>query len=108
MLDLNYVRDNLEQVKSALAKRGMSPDALEDFAQADAQRRRVIGESDELNAKRNAASREIGALMKAGKREEADARRKEVAELKERIAFNSDRKSTRLNSSHGYISYAVF
>src|SRR2546425_638794 len=86
MLDLNYVRDNLEQVKSALAKRGMSPDALEDFAQADAQRRRVIGESDELNAKRNAASREIGALMKAGKREEADARRKEVAELKERIA----------------------
>ena len=86
MLDLNYVRDNLEQVKAALEKRGAPPVALEDFAQADAERRRVIAESDELNAKRNTASREIGALMKDGKREEADARRKEVGELKDRIA----------------------
>ena len=86
MLDLNYVRDNLEQVKTALARRGTAPAALEDFAQADAERRRVIAESDELNAKRNTASREIGALIKEGKREEGDARRKEVGELKERIA----------------------
>ena len=85
MLDLNFVRDNLEQVKSALGKRGAAPLALEDFARADAERRRVIAESDELNAKRNTASREIGALMKDGKREEVDARRKEVGELKGRI-----------------------
>jgi seryl-tRNA synthetase len=86
MLDLSYVRDNLEQVKAALAKRGGAPAALDDFAQADAERRRVIAESDELNARRNTASREIGALMKDGKREEADARRKEVNEVKEHIA----------------------
>jgi seryl-tRNA synthetase len=86
MLDLNYVRDNLELVKAALAKRHMPAGALEDFARADAERRRVIGESDELNARRNHASREIGALMKEGKREEGDARRKEVGELKDRIA----------------------
>src|SRR6185295_14130816 len=86
MLDLNYVRDNLELVKAALEKRGGRPEALEDFAQADVERRRVIGESDELNARRNTASREIGALMKEGKREEGDARRKEVGELKDRIA----------------------
>src|SRR5204862_949738 len=49
------------------------------------ERRRVIAESDQLNAQRNAASRAIGALMKQGKREDADARRKEVNELKERI-----------------------
>src|SRR6185295_2935743 len=42
--------------------------------------------SDQLNAARNTASREIGGLMKDGKRDEADARRKEVNELKERIA----------------------
>ena len=86
MLDLNFVRENLDVVKGALEKRGMPATALEDFAQADAARRRVIAESDELNARRNTASREIGALMKAGKKEEGDARRQEVSQLKDRIA----------------------
>jgi len=86
MLDLNYVRENLEKVRAALRTRGVAPEALNDFAAADAERRRIIAESDQLNATRNAASREIGALMKEGKREEAEGRRKEVNELKERIA----------------------
>src|SRR5258706_15894773 len=86
MLDLNYVRENLEKVKAGLQSRGVAPEALDTFADADAERRRIIAESDQLNAARNTASREIGALMKEGKREEADARRKEVNELKERIA----------------------
>ena len=71
MLDLNYVRENLESVRAALAKRSMPGAALDDFAQADAERKRAIAESDQLNAERNTASREIGALMKAGKKEEA-------------------------------------
>src|SRR3954468_15403859 len=86
MLDLNYVRENLDAVRAALAKRSMPPRTLDDFAQADEERRRVIAESDRLNAERNSASREIGALMKNGKRDEADARRKAVGELKDRIA----------------------
>jgi seryl-tRNA synthetase len=86
MLDLNYVRENLEGVRDALKKRGMPMATLDDFVQADAERRRLISESDQLNAERNAASREIGGLMKADKREEADARRAQVNELKERIA----------------------
>ena len=86
MLDLSYVRENFDAVREALRKRGMPHAALDDFAQADAQRRQVIAESDQLNAERNSASREIGALMKEGKRDEADARRKAVNELKDRIA----------------------
>jgi seryl-tRNA synthetase len=86
MLDLNYVRENLDKVRALLETRGVAPEALESFAVADVERRRLIGESDELNAKRNSASREIGALMKEGKREEAESRRKEVTELKDRIA----------------------
>jgi len=86
MHDLNYVRDNLDKVRAALQTRGVEPSALDDFAQADAERRRLIGESDQLNARRNSASREIGALMKEGKRDEAEAQRKEVGELKERIS----------------------
>ncbi len=90
MLDLNHVRENLEAVRGALAKRGMATTALDDFAATDADRRRVISESDQLNAERNTASREIGAMMKDGKRDEADARRKQVNELKERIAELDD------------------
>jgi seryl-tRNA synthetase len=86
MLDLNYVRENLEKVRAGLRTRGVAPEALDDFAEADTERRRIIAESDQLNATRNTASREIGALMKDGKRDEADARRKEVNESKERIA----------------------
>ena len=86
MLDLNYVRENLESVRAALEKRSMPVTSLDDFTKADAERRRLIGESDQLNAERNAASREIGALMKDGQREAADARRKAVNELKDRIA----------------------
>jgi seryl-tRNA synthetase len=86
MLDLNYVRENFEKVRAGLQTRGLAPDVLDSFAAADAERRRIIAESDQLNATRNTASKEIGALMKDGKSDEANARRKEVNELKERIA----------------------
>lgn len=86
MLDLNFVRENFERVRTALEARRFPVTALDDFAQADRERRRVIAESDQLNAERNAASREIGALMKEGKKDEAEARRSAVGELKERIA----------------------
>jgi seryl-tRNA synthetase len=86
MLDLNFVRDNLDKVRAALEARQFPTAALDDFARADAERRRVISESDQLNAARNAASRAIGALMKEGQKEEAEARRREVGEMKEHMA----------------------
>jgi seryl-tRNA synthetase len=86
MLDLNFVRENLDKVRAAMEARSFPTGALDDFAQADMERRRVIAESDQLNAERNTMSREIGALMKAGERQQADARRQEVGQLKDRIA----------------------
>jgi seryl-tRNA synthetase len=86
MLDLNFVRDNLERVRAALEARHTPVATLEDFARMDAERRRVIAQSDELNAQRNTASRAIGALMKEGRRDEAEAQRQEVGQMKERIA----------------------
>jgi seryl-tRNA synthetase len=104
MLDLNYVRENLESVRAALAKRAMPATALDDFVQADAERRHVIAESDQLNAERNTASREIGALMKDGKREEADARRKAVNELKSRIAALDQKREQSETRMHELLS----
>ena len=86
MLDLNYVRENLDNVRAALKSRGADAQALDEFEAADSERRRVIAESDSLNAQRNAASREIGGLMKEGKKDEAESRRRKVGELKDRIA----------------------
>jgi seryl-tRNA synthetase len=86
MLDVHFVRENLEAVRAALEARRFPIETLDNFARLDGERRRIIAESDNLNQQRNAASREIGALMKAGKKEEAEARRAEVTQLKERIA----------------------
>jgi seryl-tRNA synthetase len=86
MLDLNYVRGNIDRVRAALEARHADTTVLDDFTRADEERRRVIAESDQLNAQRNASSREIGALMKEGKKEEAESRRVQVATLKDRIS----------------------
>lgn len=86
MLDLNFVRENLEAVRTALSNRNFPGESLARFADLDAERRRVIGEGDRINQVRNAASKEIGALIQAGKRDEADAKKAEVADLKERQA----------------------
>src|SRR6185369_14814746 len=86
MLDLNFVRENIDKVREALQARRADTTALDDLKRADEERRRVIAESDQLNAQRNASSQEIGALMKEGKKDEAEAHRAEVAGLKDRIA----------------------
>jgi len=82
MLDLHFVRENLETVKTALKNRNFSVDSLDAFVELDGARRRVIGESDQINQTRNASSKQIGALMQAGKKDEADAKKAEVADLK--------------------------
>ncbi len=84
MLDLHFVRENLEKVKQALINRNFPIEGLEKFAELDAERRRVIAEADSLNAQRNRTSREIGELIKQGKHDEAEKRKRQVAELKER------------------------
>jgi seryl-tRNA synthetase len=84
MLDLNFVRENLETVRKALENRNFPTDVLDKFAELDAERRRVIGEADRINQLRNSSSKEIGALMQSGKREEAEAKKAEVAGLKEK------------------------
>ncbi len=82
MLDLNFVRSNLEKVRNALIDRNFPTDSLEKFAELDIERRRVIGEADKINQLRNASSKEIGVLMQSGKKDEAEAKKAEVAGLK--------------------------
>jgi len=92
MLDLHFVRENLETVKNALQNRHFPTESLDAFVELDETRRRVIGESDRINQTRNAASKEIGALVQAGKKTEADAKKTEVTDLKnEQAALEKQR-----------------
>lgn len=89
MLDLNYVRENIDKVNEALEKRHASDEAfaqLKSFAEADKDRRNAIGESDRLNAERNTLSRQIGELMKQKATDQAAELRAKVGQLKERIS----------------------
>ena len=83
MLDLTFVRENLDAVRQALANRNFPGETLDKFVELDAERRRVIGEADKINGLRNAISREIGGLMQSGNRDEAESKKAEVAGLKE-------------------------
>src|SRR5436190_3705135 len=84
MLDINFVRENLDAVRTALANRNFPAESLDKFAELDAERRRVITEADRINQLRNASSKEIGALMQAGKKDEAEAKKAEIAGLKDK------------------------
>ncbi len=85
MLDVNFVRSNLALVREKLEGRNFPLDALDKFSELDARRRALVTERDELNARRNRESQEIGKMMKAGQKEEAEARRLAVRELAEQI-----------------------
>jgi seryl-tRNA synthetase len=94
MLDLNYVRDNLAKVLEALQNRNFPTEALDEFVSWDKARRRAIAESDSRNAELNTASKEIGALIKSGKGEEALVKRSQVGLLKEQIADANQKRDT--------------
>ena len=84
MLDLNFVRENLDAVRKALVNRNFSADTLDKFVELDIERRRVIGEADKINQTRNAASKAIGALMQSGQCDEAEAKKTEIVGLKDK------------------------
>lgn len=85
MLDIQYVRENLDEVRRRLATRGFDTTVFDRFAELDVRRRRAITEHGDLSAERNRLSPEIGALMKEGRKDEAESKRLLVKELKERI-----------------------
>ena len=90
MLDINYVRANLDAVKRKLDERGFPPEAIARFNELDERRRRLISQRDELNATRNRESQEIGTLIKTGQKEQAESRRQEVRELGNKITSTGE------------------
>ena len=85
MLTLKTLREDPELVIRKLAKKHFDArEIVADVIAMDDRRKAIQQESDALLGKQKKAAAEIGALMKAGKKEEAEAAKAEVAALKAR------------------------
>ncbi|MEG0375078.1 MAG: serine--tRNA ligase [Raoultibacter sp.] len=92
MLDIRFVRDNQEVVAAAMKNRNASWDA-ELFSKHDEARRAAIAAEESLQAERNTASKAIGQMMAAGKKDEAEVAKEQVRTINEKIAaFAAERE----------------
>ncbi len=84
MHDIRWIRDNPDAFDRALARRGLSGEAAR-LIGIDERRRTAIQKAEAALARRNAASREIGAAKKSNEEERAQKLMAEVAQLKDAI-----------------------
>jgi seryl-tRNA synthetase len=84
MHDIKWIRDNPDAFDRALARRGLLPEAKR-LIEMDERRRAAIQKAEAALARRNAASREIGAAKKSNEEAAAQALMAEVARLKAEI-----------------------
>lgn len=84
MLQISYIRENKEKVLTGLKKRNFGElELVEQAIALDEKRRALQTELDEALSKSNKLSKEIGALMKEGKKEEAEEAKAQTAQYKE-------------------------
>ncbi len=94
MHDIKWIRENPEAFDRGLARRGLAPEAAR-LITIDERRRNAITKAEQAQARRNAASREIGEAKKAKDEGRAQALMAEVAELKAAIpALEAEEKAS--------------
>jgi seryl-tRNA synthetase len=91
MHDLKYIRENPKDFDAALARRGAEPVAASILA-LDESRRAILTEMQNAQARRNDASKAIGAAMGKGDTATAEALKAEVAQLKDTLPQLEERE----------------
>ena len=88
MLDLRFVRENPEIVKQNIRNKFQDSKLplVDEVIALDEEKRKVKKEADDLRASRNKISKQIGALMGQGKKEEAEEVKKQVTEASDHLA----------------------
>ena len=96
MIDIKFLRENPDVVKENIKKKFQDKKLplVDEVIELDAKSRAAKQEADDLRAKRNQLSKQIGALMKEGKKEEAEAVKAQVAEFAERLAELEEQEKT--------------
>ncbi len=93
MHDIRWIRDNPEAFDRGLARRGLAPEAAR-LIERDERRRATIVKAEQAQARRNAASKEIGEAKKVKDEARAQALMAEVTELKALIpALEAEEKA---------------
>ncbi|MCS3555957.1 MULTISPECIES: serine--tRNA ligase [Sphingobacterium] len=91
MLQLNYIRENRDKVIERLGVKNFKEIGLVDeIITLDEQRRKIQSESDALSAEANSSAKQIGELMRQGKKEEAEAVKSQSSGYKEQIKSLTD------------------
>ena len=85
MLDIKRIRENLEDIKKAMDRRGEKEFDLDAVVELDDQRRELLKEVEALKSEMNIEQKKIPQLMKEGKKEEAEAEKVKLKELSEKI-----------------------
>lgn len=67
MLDIKKIRENPDDIKNSLKKKGVSTEIIDEILELDKKRRLMIGEVEQLRAKNNKVSNEIAKMKKQGK-----------------------------------------
>lgn len=95
MLDIKFVRENPEAVKENIKKKFQDHKLVlvDEVIAEDRELRTVQQEADQLRSRRKTVSKEIGGLMKQGKKEEAEAVKKEVAGIAGKLEELSAREN---------------
>ncbi len=89
MYDIKWIRENPEAFDAGLKRRGLEPMSAELIA-LDEKRRDNLTKLQEMQSRRNAASKEIGKAMGQKDTELADKLKAEVAELKDKLGAGED------------------
>ena len=94
MLDIKFLRENPEIVKQNIRNKFQDQklELVDEVIELDAQKRAAQQEADNLRAERNKLSKQIGALMGQGKKEEAEEVKKQVAAEADRLAELSEKE----------------
>jgi seryl-tRNA synthetase len=87
MIDIKLIRENPEVVKENIKKKFQDEKLVlvDEVADMDKQYRAAKTEGDGLRADRNRLSKEIGGLMKQGKRDEAETVKQKVKDIGQRL-----------------------
>ena len=91
MLDIKFVRENQDAVSEAMRNRNASWDSAR-FSELDESRRDAIQQQEALQAERNALSKEIGKMMGAGQKDEAESAKERVRAINDELAGVSARR----------------
>ncbi len=96
MIDIKFLRENPDAVKENIKKKFQDKKLplVDEVIELDAKSRAAKQEADDLRAKRNQLSKQIGALMKEGKKQEAEEVKAQVAEFAARLSELEEQEKT--------------